>query len=66
MNDTAMEQSVYSVLLRYFLTTDSTADTQTLAASMIAVNKLNNAWKELRNISSIKDNQEVSSKQIGL
>ena len=66
LSDKAMSEVVREVLTNSFLKADGVKDVQSLAAQMIAVNLLNEGFKELARVSRVEDKQEERTKQIGL
>lgn len=48
LNDEIMSKTVYDVLLRSFLDSTLSSDVQVLAAQRIAIDLLQDAWKELQ------------------
>lgn len=66
LNDKVMSQTVYDILLESFLRKEKGSDVNMLAASMLAVYALEDAWKELQSLKneSVKEIKELS--QIGL
>lgn len=66
LNDKMMSDTVFDIVQQSFLKVSKDRDVHNLAASMLAVEKLQEAWKELK---SVKDEQQVVEKrsvQIGL
>ena len=61
-----MSEAVREVLTNSFLKTDGERDVQTLAACMLAVEKLDKGFKELSRVSRSEDKSEERTKQIGL
>ena len=61
-----MSDSIREVLTDSFLKTDGEKDVQVLAASMIAVGKLDRGFKELAKISRQENAEEKQLKQVGL
>lgn len=66
LDDTVMSDSVYDVLLSTFLKPQKNNDVQFLAASRIAIDLLQEAWKTLDGYRIEKDNEINQIKQIGL
>ena len=66
LDDQAMSQVVYDVLLRSFLKASKDRDVQNLAASMIAVERLDDAWKELAKLKNEQKVEREDRLQIGL
>jgi hypothetical protein len=66
MHDAVMSSGVYSVLLHSFLKPRKDADVYTLAASRIAIDLLNDAWKELEKIKGQSEREEQKLEQVGL
>lgn len=64
LDDKVMAEAVYSVLLDAFLN-PRTSDTNYLAASMIAIGQLKDAWKELEK-QRPKDTLDISRSNPGL
>lgn len=64
--DTVVSDSVYSLIRKSFLSRKGQRDVQILAAERIALELLDEAWKELSKY-RIENNQEsTGNKQIGL
>ncbi len=66
MMDTVMSDSVYEVIRDSFLRNRGQRDLQILAAERIAIDLLNDAWKELTKFRSEKEQQVNEIKQVGL
>ena len=66
MMDTVMSDSVYEVIRDSFLRNRGQRDLQILAAERIAIDLLNDAWKELTKFRSEKEQQANEIKQVGL
>ena len=66
LSDKLMSDSVREVLTKSFLKTCETKDVQYLAASMIAVDKLDKGFKDLEKFARPDDKQDKELKQIGL
>ena len=65
INDRLMAETIYDIFLQSFLKTKD-RDVHNLAASMIAIEHLNEAWKELEKLKNEQDSEEKGRKQIGL
>lgn len=66
LSDKAMSESVKEVLLSSFLKSKGDRDVQLLAASMIAVEKLEEGFKELIRISRSDEDKPKETGQVGL
>jgi hypothetical protein len=66
MMDTVMSNSVYEVIRNAFLKNKGQRDLQILAAERIAIDLLEDAWKELLKFKSEKEQQTNEIKQVGL
>ena len=64
--DEAMSSAVYDVLLQAFLKRTSPAEVQLLAAQMLAVEKLKEAWKELERYKEDTEDDLRKVEQVGL
>ncbi len=66
VQDKLMAETVKDVILKEFLKPSPTMDVQTLAASRIAIDLLNNAFKELDRYAVKEDKKPGGLTQIGL
>lgn len=66
LSDQIMSDSVKKVILDTFLKPSKDRDVQNLAASMIAVERLEEAWKELNRIKGEQRKENRENIQIGL
>ena len=66
LNDQAMSEAVFGVLLKAFLKATKDRDVQNLAATMIAVERLDEAWKELTKFKSEQKGEQEEKAQRGL
>ena len=64
--DKTMSETIREVLTNSFLRIDKERDVQLLAAQMIAVGLLKDAFKELERISRVDDKPEARTSQPGL
>lgn len=64
--DKTMSEAVFQVLLDSFLEVRKGSDVQTLAASMIAVEKLREGWKDLEIYKSETESEKHQLEQVGL
>lgn len=55
INDEVLADAVYGIILESFLKPRRISDVQFLAASRIAIDLLNEAWKELEHYKVIKE-----------
>jgi len=65
INDIIMSESVYKVLLDSFLKPKKDADVHEKAASFIAIEMLQGAWKELERYKEVTKSEEKTIKQVG-
>ena len=66
INDPTMSEAVYSVMLASFLKPRGDKDVQFLAASRIAIDLLEDSWKELRKLKIEKGRVEPKEYNIGV
>lgn len=66
LSDSEMSKAVHSVLLRQFLKAPKERDVQFLAASWLAKDLFDEAWKELSRLKSETVNDEKPSGNPGL
>lgn len=55
MNDKVMSAAVYDMLLKAFIKPSDRADVNVLAASRIAIDLLQESWKELKKFEQYRD-----------
>lgn len=65
LEDEVMSEAVYGIILKTFLKPQK-GDVQILAASRIAIDLLDEAWKELSKLKSDEDNEDNIKVQVGL
>jgi hypothetical protein len=65
MNDTLLQKTVYGIMLKTFLEPQK-GDVQILAASRIAIDLLQKAWKDMEKYKTIKDEEVRNVGQVGL
>jgi len=65
LDDKVMSEAVYGIMLESFLKPKQ-KDVQYLAASMIAVESLKDAWKEMEKFKIIRDEEVKRNYQVGL
>ncbi len=63
LNDARLKNAIYGVLLRSFLKPQKDKDVHTLAAARIAIDLLEDAWKDLLNYrkEDVKEEKVVSN-----
>ncbi len=61
-----MSDAIYEVLSASFLKASKTDDVQTLAAERLAINLLQEGWKELKKLKSEAPREDKGSIQVGL
>ena len=63
LNDARLKNTIYGVLLRSFLKPQKDKDVHTLAAARIAIDLLEDAWKDLLNYrkEDVKEEKVVSN-----
>lgn len=66
LGDRVMSAAVYEVLLEAFLKKKQGADINVIAASMLAVYALDDAWKELAKYTTAPAAQKKELDQVGL
>ncbi len=66
INDLAMETAVYEVIRNAFLSKKGQKDVQILAAERLAVDFLDEAWKELNKHRDPVTEETKVTKQVGL
>lgn len=66
MNDERTSQTVYDIILKSFLKPRRQADVNFLAASRIAIDLLDEAWRELSKYKSELEQDSNVSVQVGL
>jgi len=66
MQDKVMSESVKAVMLKAFLKTSGSKDVQTLAAERIAIDLLEEAYRELNKYASQEEKEEKILTQVGL
>lgn len=66
LNDESMSNAVHEVLLRSFLKPSALADVNMLAASRIAIDLLEDAWKELGKYKSQEKRDVQAGTNVGL
>ena len=66
LNDQAMVKAVHGLLLRSFLKPSKERDVQSLAASRIAIDLLDDAWKELNKLRSDSEREDKVINNIGV
>lgn len=66
LNDKTMSEAVYELLLEVFLKPPKDRDVQNLAASMIAIERLNEGFKELNRIKNEQKEEGKRTLQVGL
>jgi flagellin-specific chaperone FliS len=66
LNDKITSDAVYDILLRSFLKVPKDRAVENLAASMIAVERLDDAWKELAKLKGEQKAQGEDKLQRGL
>lgn len=64
--DEITSESVKEVLMSSFLTKRKDADVQLKAAQMIAIELLQEAWKELETYKTYEETQRHAPRQVGL
>lgn len=64
--DKVMSDAVYEIVLGSFMKTNKTDDVHRLASSMLAIEKLGEAWKELQRFKIDTETTRQSSGQVGL
>jgi hypothetical protein len=66
LNDVVMQQAVYDVLLDAFLKPKDRSDIHMLAGSRIAIDLLQEAWKDLQKVKNETQSEKKELKQVGL
>lgn len=66
IKDESMSQAVYEVIHNSFLKNKGQRDIQILAAERLAVDFLDNAWKDLSRYKDIEGDKSPPLKQVGL
>lgn len=66
LNDTVMSSTVREVILNAYLKPRADRDVQTLAASRIAIDLLDEAWKELLKLKTNDQEKVPGSTNVGL
>ena len=66
MSDPAMNKAVYDVLMATFLKANATSDVYNLASERIAINKLQEGWKELERYKAKQEVEKPVSSQVGM
>lgn len=66
INDTVMSDAVYSVLLDSFLKERPAQDVYVLAGSRLAVDFLNQGWKELEKAKSKREDDGKTGGNVGM
>jgi hypothetical protein len=66
MTDKVMQEAVYDVLLAAFLKPKPTASTEEKAASFIAIERLQEGWRELERVGPKDEHVERPLNQVGL
>lgn len=66
LKDELMSQAVFEVLSKAFMKPQKIADVNFLAASRIAIDLLQDAWKELEKNRLLEDKEPNQLKQVGL
>lgn len=66
MQDVEMSEAVYEVLLNKYVGVAQYNDVETLAASRIAINLLQDAWRELERMKLIEAEEATPVGQVGL
>jgi len=66
LNDQTMSNAIYDVLLKSFLKATKDRNVENLAASMIAIERLDEAWKELSKFKSEQKTKQEDRLQRGL
>jgi flagellin-specific chaperone FliS len=66
MNDLGMQRAVYEVVLESFLKPRKDADVHQLAAGRLAIDLLQEAWKELEKVKETSEPEATEPKQVGL
>lgn len=66
VSDTVMSDAVYDVLLKGFLKERPNQDVHSLAASRLAIDFLNQSWKELERYSTEQQKEEKEVGNVGL
>ena len=61
VNDVVMREAVYNILLQSFLKPKDRTDVNTLAASRIAIDLLQDGWKELQKYKTIQDEEKKNT-----
>lgn len=64
--DEVMLQSVHKFIRNFFLKGKGNRDVQILAAERLAVDFLDDAWRELEKYNVSEDNSSPPSRQVGL
>ena len=64
--DTVMSDAVHSVLLETFLKPRKSDDVHVLGASRVAIDLLQESWRELKKIQIADERDSVSSGNIGV
>ena len=66
INDETLSSAVFNVLMEEFIRPRRIPDTNYLAASRIAIDQLQEAWKVLKNYKNEKSKEGLTIKNIGL
>lgn len=66
LNDTVMSEAVRETITKSFLKPSKDRDVQILASKMIAIELLDEAWKELLKLKTKEENNTEIKKQIGV
>ena len=66
MADKTMSDAVYGILLNYFLSPDRQTDIHYLAASRIAIDFLQEGWKELEKFKTAQNEKTQATGNVGL
>lgn len=66
LNDKAMEQAVFDVLLKSFIKPQERKELHVIAAERIAIDLLHDAWKDLQKIRNETTSKPKELKQVGM
>ena len=66
VGDVMMSDAVYQILLQSFLKKSTSSDVNMKAAERIAIDLLNDGWKDLEKVSTVKDKIPSRTGQVGL
>lgn len=66
LDDEAMEMAVYDTLMEVFTRKNQSGDVNLLASERIAINLIQDAWKEMRRLQREKKQEQKELKQVGL